>query len=112
MGMVKEIFEERKKYFENLDIYLKEILNLVRSILPSARIYLFGSVVKGNYAIGLSDIDIAIVSEEFENKEKKLEILDILLQRFFDSPFEFHLLSEKQWNYYLKFIGKDYKEVK
>jgi len=48
--------------------------------------------------MGLSDIDIAIVSEEFENREK-IEVLNILLQKFFDTFFEFHLLSEKQRNY-------------
>ena len=37
---------------------------------------------------GLSDIDIAVVSE-FLMREKKLEDFEKLIREFFDSPFEF-----------------------
>jgi len=110
MEVIKELFENRKKYFDNLNFYLKEIKKLVKSLVPDAKVYLFGSVIKGNYSIGLSDIDIAIVSKDFENRDKKLKVLDVLLKKFFESPFEFHVLSENQWKYYLNFIKKDFKE--
>ncbi|MEM0480763.1 MAG: nucleotidyltransferase domain-containing protein [Candidatus Aenigmatarchaeota archaeon] len=71
----------------------------------------FGSVVKGNYSIGLSDIDIAIVSEEFKDRNKKLLIYDLLFEKYFDSPLEFHILTQEQWNFYLRFIKNDFVEI-
>ena len=43
-------------------------------MLGDYRVYVFGSVVRGDYSPGLSDTDVAIVSDEFENGEKKLEV--------------------------------------
>lgn len=107
--MEVEIYMRRKKYFENYLEYAKKIKEIVNKKVK-ARIFIFGSVLTEDFSIGLSDIDIAIVSNEFGNKEKKFEILDILFEEFFDSPFEFHVLTEKQWKFYLNFI-KRYKEV-
>lgn len=88
----------------------KEVKEIV-SKYAKARVFVFGSVVKGDYSVGLSDIDIAIVSEEFENKEKKLKVYDILFSKYFATPLEFHFFTEKQWKRFLKFIGNDYIRV-
>ncbi|WP_457550564.1 nucleotidyltransferase domain-containing protein, partial [Archaeoglobus sp.] len=73
--------------------------------------YVFGSVVRGDYSVGLSDIDVAIVSDEFESREKKLEIYDLLFERYFDTPFEFHLLTRKAWRFYRRFVGDEFIKV-
>lgn len=46
------------------DSYKQKIISFISAILPSAKIYLFGSRAKGNYH-KTSDIDIAI-----DNKQK------------------------------------------
>jgi predicted nucleotidyltransferase len=37
-----------------------------------ARVFVFGSVVRGDYCVGLSDIDITVVSSDFKDREKRL----------------------------------------
>jgi len=110
MEFLKERYERRKKYFKNLEKYLKEIKKIVLEKVPDAKIYLFGSVLRENYSIGLSDIDIAIVSERFKDRNLKLEIFGMLLKKYFDSPFEFHILTKEQWEFYKRFV-KEYREI-
>ena len=102
--------ERRRKYFEQLNEYLKKIKEIVKREIPDAEIYLYGSVVEGRFSIGLSDIDVAIVSDRFKDREKKLEVFGKLIKEFFDSPFEFHVLTGEQWNFYKKFI-KSVKKI-
>ncbi len=106
MGFIKDIYERRKKYFENMESFLLEIKRIVKENVPDAELFLFGSVVEGNYSIGLSDIDVAIVSDAFLQRDLKLELFGKLLEKFFDSPFEFHLLTKERWEYYSRFIKK------
>ncbi len=89
-----------------MDEYLKETGEIVRRKVPNAEIYIYGSVIEGDYSVGLSDIDVAIVSDVFKNREKKLEIFGKLSRIFMDSPFEFHVLTREQWNFYKNFVKK------
>jgi len=77
-----ELVMERIKVFENYLEYGKKIKELLEKHLSSFELFIFGSVVKGNFSIGLSDIDIAIVSDEFKNRNKKLEIYDLYFLSF------------------------------
>ncbi len=99
---------ERSKYFSNFMKYAREVKESLRGQLKNFEVYIFGSVVRGDFSPGLSDIDIAIVSDEFESREKKMRVYDLLFEKFFDTPFEFHLLTRRRWRFYLKFIGDDY----
>ena len=110
MEFLREVYERRRKYFEQLNEYLKKIKEIVKREIPDAEIYLYGSVVEGRFSIGLSDIDVAIVSDRFKDREKKLEVFGKLIKEFFDSPFEFHVLTGEQWNFYKKFI-KSVKKI-
>ncbi len=101
---------ERIEYFKNYRKFASEIKELVSKYV-NARVYVFGSIIKGKYSIGLSDIDIAIVSDEFKDRHKRLMIYDLLYNKYFDSPFEFHLLTSDKWEKMLKFIEKDYIEI-
>lgn len=103
MDFLRRVYKERKKYFENLETYVDKIKIVVKGECPDAQIYVFGSVVEGDYSIGLSDIDIAVVSEMFKNRDKKLEVFGKLTKIFFDSPFEFHLFTMEQWENFKNF---------
>ncbi len=96
---------ERIEYFEKYLDFGKKIKKIVGE-LANARIFIFGSVIRGDFAPGLSDIDVAVVSDEFENRDLRLGVLDRLLDEFFFSPFEFHVLTEKQWKFYMRFIDE------
>ena len=102
---------ERVDYFKNYGKYAKEMRALLSKYLEEFELYVFGSVIKGDYSIGLSDIDVAIVSNEFESRENKLRVYDVLSEKYFDSPFEFHLLTPKEWKLFLRFIRKDFVKV-
>ncbi len=106
MGFLRKVYEGRRKYFEDLENYLEKIKEVVAENNPDAKVYLFGSVAEGNYSVGLSDIDVAVVSEEFRDREKKLEIFGKLTKTFFDSPFEFHVLTPEQWEVFKRFVGR------
>lgn len=101
-----EMKAERKEFFANYKAYCEKIKKMVKSVCKDAEVFVFGSVLKGDYSVGLSDIDVAIVSETFKNRKEKLKVLDILLEEFFFSPFEFHVLTKKEWEFYKRFIDK------
>ncbi|MGC8848921.1 MAG: nucleotidyltransferase domain-containing protein [Candidatus Bathyarchaeia archaeon] len=73
------------RYFEKFMEIGKEIKEVVLNHVKAGA-YVFGSVVRGGYSTGLSDIDFAVVSDEFHEREGKLKIYDILLSKYFDSP--------------------------
>ena len=52
---------ERVRVFENYLDYAKKIKELLEKRLSSFELFVFGSVVRGNFSVGLSDIDIAIL---------------------------------------------------
>jgi hypothetical protein len=65
---------ERLKYFENFREIGKEIKEIVNRHVK-AKVFIFGSAVRNEYSVGLSDIDVAIVSNEFKDREKKIKSL-------------------------------------
>lgn len=102
-----KIFEKRKRYFENKDFYLKLIKDRAIKTLPDAKIYLFGSVVEGNYHPAVSDIDVAVVSQEIPDDAGERAKIRLKLKEGFEfSPFEVHLLTLKEWEFYKLFIEK------
>jgi len=110
--LAKFIYEKRKEYFDNLEYYLKIIKQRVKELLPDAKVYLFGSVVTGDYHPALSDIDIAIVSENIPEKAiERARIRIKLLEDLDYHPFEIHLLTPKEWEFYKNFVKDNYKEI-
>lgn len=111
MDIVKRLIAEkqkRKKFFENYTYYAKEIKKIARKYFSDAKVYVFGSVVDGSYHVMLSDIDVAVVTSNFD-KGKALE-LKIEVERKLSDVFQLHVLSEREWKFYLNFV-KRYVEV-
>ncbi|RLI88403.1 MAG: nucleotidyltransferase domain-containing protein [Archaeoglobales archaeon] len=102
---------ERVKYFLDFMKYARDVKEILTEHMSDFEVYVFGSVVRKEFSPGLSDIDIAIVSDEFESREKRMKIYDLLFEKFFDTPFEFHLLTKRRWEFYLKLVGNDYLPV-
>lgn len=96
--------KKEKKYFKNPKKYAYLIKKEAEKMLKNVKVYLFGSVVKGNYTPN-SDIDLLIVCDEFD-PERKGEIKAKLLSTFdFFAPFEIHLVTKQTFkNWYKKFI--------
>ena len=79
-----------------------KVKEIVRKIDPNAKVYVFGSVVKGIYT-GASDIDILIVTNKIGLKYKMM----IDVYREVEAPVELHIVTENQKKWYMRFIGKD-----
>lgn len=110
IDLAKKVYERRKKYFENVEYYLNLIKERVRAFFPEAKIYLFGSVVEGRIHPH-SDIDVAIVTDDAPKEASELAKLKVkILEDLEFSPFELHILSEREWEFYRNFIKK-FREV-
>jgi len=106
-----EINQNLKDYFENWKEYAEVIKEKSEEILKdkNLRVYVFGSIVKGQYHSYLSDIDVAVVSEKLPKEAStRGKILGELSKSLgMGNPFEIHLLSPELWKlWYLKFIDK------
>ncbi|ADC64912.1 DNA polymerase beta domain protein region [Ferroglobus placidus DSM 10642] len=107
MDIVKKLLEERekrRKIFENYICYAEEIKKIAKKYFGDARIYVFGSVVEKRYHVMLSDIDIAVVTSNFD-KERALK-LKVEIEKKFGEIFQIHVLSEREWKFYLNFVKK------
>ena len=113
MGM-KEIYLYRKRYFENYKEYAEEIKELAREFFSDnfLRLLVFGSVVTGKYAVGLSDIDIAVILREEVPLKEKIRFMLVVDEKFKYHPFEIHVVSESRWKrWYSRFVRDDFIEI-
>lgn len=108
-----DILMDRVMMMKNWKKYIVRIYSVVKSILPDARLYVFGSFVKGE-AVGGSDVDVLIVSENipksnFEKAKIKVKIEE-LANLPLHHPFEFHIVSTEEARWYFEKI-RELKEI-
>lgn len=109
-----DIAKRNKLYFDNYLGYVKNIKGNFEKLLGEVRVYVFGSVISGNYSIFSSDIDILIISDKAPNKisEKSLLIIKALKEIGFPNPFQIHLITPNEYeNWYKNFIKENYREI-
>ncbi len=110
----KEIWDEKKRYFENWLYYCKKIKEEAEKLLHPARILVFGSVVKGSWTPN-SDIDVLIISDKLSKNWEENYIYKVKIKSKVGafSPFQIHLLTSEEYeNWYKRFIKDEYVEVK
>lgn len=77
-----------------------KVKEVVKKFDPEARVFVFGSVVKGRYTAA-SDIDVLVVTSK---TEKKYEMI-VEVYKSVDAPVELHVTTqEKLNNWYMRFI--------
>ncbi|MEM2896984.1 MAG: nucleotidyltransferase domain-containing protein [Candidatus Bathyarchaeia archaeon] len=96
--------KKREEIFKNLPAYLRNLSSFLKGMDKGCRIFLFGSVAKGDYAL-ISDVDILI-----KTKLKPKEVIAKLRDAGFDEPFEFHVVNEKEFKIYKRFVP-ELKEI-
>ncbi len=84
----------------------REVKRLVRRIDPNAKVYVFGSVVRGRFTAS-SDIDILVITERME---LKYEIM-VEVYRSMEAPVELHVVPPKGYSWYKRFAGDELIEV-
>jgi len=109
LNTVAEIAEERKKYFQRYKYYAKLIKDTVD--LADVEVVVFGSVLEKEHTMA-SDIDVLIVSDDvpkgLDERAKILSKINKVLGYF--HPFELHLVSKKESEWYKRLI-KNYLKV-
>jgi predicted nucleotidyltransferase len=106
--IILEEAKSRKKYLDNYMFYAKIIKEKAKKLLKDAEVYVFGSVVRGDYN-PMSDIDIMIVSEKVpDNVIEQAKIKAKILEDFEAGVFQIHLVKPFEYeNWYKKFIKND-----
>ena len=97
-GFLVREARRREHIFRNLDRYLEELKDLITQMDESARVFLFGSVLRREQVLR-SDIDILILT-----KLRPSEVIAALRRAGFDEPFEFHVVDEEMFEVYRRFI--------
>lgn len=105
---VKRVYEERKRYFDDWKRYTLKIKEVAMRELGEAEVYVFGSLVEGEVHPALSDIDILIVSSNaaLSNDGRAKIIAKIRRELGALNPFEIHLASPKEFEWYRNFVSK------
>ncbi|MET1160262.1 MAG: nucleotidyltransferase domain-containing protein [Thermoprotei archaeon] len=106
-----EHLANRKKYIENIWSYLSRIKKLCLELDPTCRVLVFGSFIKGCFRPD-SDIDVLIITEQAENPIDRGKLFRSIVREIgLDNPFEFHIITHKEYrDTYKKFIDT-YREV-
>ncbi len=114
MSKIYEIGKERYKIIKKYKQYLEPIKQICIKLLPAVKVFLFGSVLRGEL-VAASDIDILILTErEFKNqKERALIIIEIedKIGLPFVHPFEFHLMSTEEYNRFISTTKTQLEEI-
>ncbi|MEM4949565.1 MAG: nucleotidyltransferase domain-containing protein [Candidatus Jordarchaeales archaeon] len=109
--LARRIYEKRKGFFERWEKYVEEVKVRAMSLLPEVKVYVFGSVVRGDYHPMFSDVDVAVVSPGVpEEATERTKVRLKLTEGFDDSSLEVHLLTPKEWETYKRFIDV-YREI-
>ena len=93
-----KIAKERKKYFENYMHYARLVKEAV-----GGEVFVFGSVVEGKHTMA-SDIDLLVVLDSIERRDEILMKINKVLGEF--HPFQIHLVTGKELEWYKRFIKK------
>lgn len=93
----------REHIFKNLSFYLERLKSEMRKMDEKSRVFLFGSVARGEHAL-TSDIDVLILTNLKPN-----EVIAKLREAGFDEPFEFHVVDKKRFEVYSHSV-RDLKE--
>ncbi|BBG24800.1 nucleotidyltransferase domain-containing protein [Sulfuracidifex tepidarius] len=97
--------KEREEAFSRLNEYLSRIKEIATSMDRGARVFLFGSVARGNFKPD-SDIDVLVISDILGNStESKVETIEEIMEKIKNNFFEIHVISSKEYEiWYKKFI--------
>ncbi|MEM2883280.1 MAG: nucleotidyltransferase domain-containing protein [Nitrososphaerales archaeon] len=105
--MFKQYINSGKERLELLTKYRElaaKVKEIVRNDYKDARIYVFGSVLKGRFTAS-SDVDILIVCDNID-KDRRAELkVNILRTVGLYAPIELHIASTKEFKeWYMRFI--------
>ncbi|MEM3834289.1 nucleotidyltransferase domain-containing protein [Pyrobaculum sp.] len=102
---------ERVRAIKEWRAIAERICEEVRRYLPDAKVYVFGSVARGNWAAD-SDIDVLIISERAPDDALERARIAVAVKEALGrlAPVELHFATPKQYaEWYAKFIDVSVK---
>lgn len=104
--------KRREKFFKNPLFYALKIKSRAKELYgEKVQIFLFGSIVKGNWTYS-SDIDLLAVVPEIQSKEKSNVVMQLTQDIESPSPFQIILCNTVQFeNWFKKHLLDQYIEV-
>ena len=86
-------YSKDRKNFKNYIKLVSKIKEIAKSYFDNVKVYVFGSAVRGDYNVMLSDIDVAIVI----NCKDYVKIYSFKAEIFekFGDVFEIHVIDER-----------------
>ncbi len=94
-------YKSNLEYLKNYREIAKKVENIVKCFDPEARIYVFGSVVRGNYTAA-SDIDVLVITTKIN---LKYEMMVAVYRELIDAPIELHVITPDLYDkWYKRFI--------
>jgi predicted nucleotidyltransferase len=82
-------YKSNLEYLKNYLVVAERVKEIVKLLDPSAKIYVFGSVVRG-LCTAFSDIDILIVTE---NVNLKYDMMVAVYRELIDAPIQLHVVT-------------------
>ena len=99
---------------EDWKVWAKKVVNAAKTIMPDARVYVFGSVIRGE-ATGGSDVDMLIVSQNIPGKVLEQSGIKVKIEEMAGlpiyHPFEIHLASKDESEQYIAVAGKHITKI-
>lgn len=108
MNLFMETFSKRARMIRDWRRWVEEIARIIEDIAPDARIYVVGSIARGDY-IASSDVDILVVSQNIpERVTERAGIKALVEERLglpYYHPFEIHVLRPEEAEIFLRRAG-------
>jgi len=82
-------YKSNLDYLKNYHVVAERVKEIVKLLDPSAKIYVFGSGVRGLYTVS-SDIDILIITE---NVNLKYDSMVAVYRELIDAPIQLHVVT-------------------
>jgi len=98
---------------KNYKNYLKKIEGSIKTILRDSQIFLFGSILEENL-VAESDIDILIVADVPKKHLLRAELIAKIEENAglpLSHPFEFHLITQEEFNTWIKIYKLKFKKI-
>jgi hypothetical protein len=104
--------EERQKYLDNIEYYLKQIKESAEELDPDSKVIVFGSFVKDNMKID-SDVDVLVITYLAGDTEDRIKVrMAVAGDIGVYSPFEFHIATWEEYTNWYKDLIDESREIK
>lgn len=107
--IIMDVMVLRAKMVREWNKWIWRVIDVIRELVPDAKVYLIGSVARGE-AIGSSDVDLLVVSEHAPESPREQARLKTLIEERAGlplyHPLEIHFTKPLSASLYLRRSGK------